>query len=177
MSSTAVHIVGGKHEHAGCEDLQVFQEHPMSKLSKAIATALLVTTAASVSLPAQAQPYPDRGRDDRYDGYGRGDHYERYDSRDRYEGYDRYDYRRNDSSIRAQIDELQRRVERTDIRDRISEREAASLRRDTWRLRQQFRDYSRNGLSRREAQVLQDQIQYIRQRLRFERRDDDGRRW
>jgi hypothetical protein len=138
----------------------------MRNLSKFVAAALVGATALGAALPAQAQSYP------RHDG--------RYDHNDHYD-HDRRDYNDqhwgNDRGIRAQIEELQRRIERTDSRDRISEREAAGLRRDVWRLRQQYREYARGGLSRRESQVLQARIHDIRQRLRFERRDDDGRRW
>ena len=137
----------------------------MRKLSKITALALAGATLAGTALPAQAQPYP-------------GHRYDRYE--DRYDRYDRDDrgWQGNHANgIRNQIEELQRRIERNDNRDRISEREAAGLRRDVWRLRQQFRDYSRNGLSGREARVLQDRIDQIRQRLRIERSDWDGRRW
>jgi Spy/CpxP family protein refolding chaperone len=135
----------------------------MRTLSKIIATALVATTALGAALPAQAQPYP--GRHERFDRWD-----DRWDNR----FYDQRDY---SQSIRAQIEDLQRRVERNDWRDRISEREAAALRRDIWRLRQQYRDYARNGLSQREAQILHEQVRDVRQRLRYERRDRDGRRW
>jgi predicted RNase H-like nuclease (RuvC/YqgF family) len=165
----------------------------MRKLSKIIMAGLIAGTAAGVALPAQAQPYPDQRhdryeRDDRYDRdgryerddrYDRDGRYDRHDNRwdDRFDHHDRRDYRGQAQAIRAQIDQLQQRIERNDGRDRISEREAAALRRDVYRLRLQFRDYNRNGLSQREAQVLQSRIHDIRQRLRYERRDRDGRRW
>jgi hypothetical protein len=139
----------------------------MRKLSHIITTAAILAATAGAALPAQAQPYQghryDR-YDDRYDG--------RYDGR-----YDRGWQGGSSRGIWAQIQELQRRVERNDSRDRISERETAGLRRDVWSLRQQFRDYSRDGLSRREAQILQDRIHYVRQRLYIERNDWDNRRW
>lgn len=81
------------------------------------------------------------------------------------------------NAIRNQIDELQRRVERNDNRNRISEREAAGLRRDVTDLRYQFRDYNRNGLSRMEWNRLQSRIDSIRVRLRIERSDWNNRRW
>ena len=80
-------------------------------------------------------------------------------------------------AIRNQIAELQRRVERNDSRDRISEREARGLRRDVYRLREQFRLSNRNGLSRNEYMTLNRRIHSIRERLRIERRDWDNRRW
>ena len=79
--------------------------------------------------------------------------------------------------IRNQIEELDRRVDRADSRDRISEREAAGLRRDVRNLRYQFRDFRRDGLTRWEWRTLQRRIDNIRQRLRIERRDWDNRRW
>jgi predicted RNase H-like nuclease (RuvC/YqgF family) len=143
----------------------------MRTLTKIVASALVATTALS-ALPAQAQPYP--RQDNRYE-------HDRYE-RDRYDRNDSY-WHDNDSrwgnprGIQAQIAELQRRVERNDNRDRISEREAAGLRNAVYRLRQQYRDYSRNGLSNREAQILQARINDLRQRLRYERHDNDGRRF
>ena len=79
-------------------------------------------------------------------------------------------------TIRNEIAELQRRVERNDNRDRVSEREAAGLRRDVRRLRDDFRAYNRNGLSRGEYRTLTNRIDNIRTRLRLERRDWDNRR-
>jgi len=80
-------------------------------------------------------------------------------------------------AIRNQIAELQRRVERNDRRDRISEREARGLRQDVYRLRDQFRAYNRNGLSRSEYRILTQRIDNIRMRLHIERRDWDNHRW
>ena len=80
-------------------------------------------------------------------------------------------------AIRNQIAELQRRVERNDGRDRISEREARGLRQEVYRLRDQFRIYNRNGLNRFEYRTLTRRINDIRVRLRIERRDWDNRRW
>jgi hypothetical protein len=81
------------------------------------------------------------------------------------------------NAIRNQIEELDRRIDRSDNRNRISEREAAGLRRDVRNLRFQFRDFNRNGLSRGEWNTLQRRIDGIRVRLRIERRDWDNRRW
>lgn len=153
----------------------------MRKLSQIIASALVAATALGAALPAQAQVYRDY---DRYEGRYDGRYEGRYDDRDGNRYDDRYgnrydDYRRYGlaQDIRAQINELQRRVERVDYRDRISEREAAGLRNAVYGLRQQFRDYNRDGLSQREARILHDRIHDVRQRLRFERQDRDGRRW
>jgi chromosome segregation ATPase len=149
--------------------------------TKLIISALVGGASLAAAIPAQAQSYPNsrdryEQRDDRWDD--RDD--DRYDDRrDRYD--DRYDNRYNGrgqaNAIRVQIEQLERRIQRTDGRDRISEREAAMLRRAVYGLRQQYREFSRGGLSQREAQILQSRIQQVRQRLTYERRDNDGRRW
>ena len=81
------------------------------------------------------------------------------------------------NAIRAQIDDLQRRVDRNDFRGRISDREASGLRQDVRRLQNQFRFFNRDGLDNREMRVLENRVQNIRSRLQFERHDRDGRRW
>ena len=154
----------------------------MRTRTKLIISTLVGGASLAAAIPAQAQSYQqsrDRyeQRDDRWDDRDDDDRYERRG--DRYD--DRYDNRYNDrgqaNAIRVQIEQLERRIQRTDGRDRISEREAATLRRAVYGLRQQYRDFSRNGLTQREAQILQSRIQQVRQRLAHERRDSDGRRW
>jgi predicted RNase H-like nuclease (RuvC/YqgF family) len=154
----------------------------MRKLGKALTAALVAGSALTIAIPAQAQWYPQQQQrggwddrdDDRYEDR-RGDRDRRYEGDGR-RGYDRQDYGRV-QAIRAQIDQLRYRVERIDRRDRISEREAAALRRAVYELRLQFRDFSRDGLSNREARFLQDRINRVRDRLHYERQDRDGRRW
>ena len=137
----------------------------MRNRTKLLVSALVAGASLAGALPAQAQSYRN---DNRYEQ-------NRYDNR--YEQRNDYAYRGNANGIWQQIQQLQNRVQRTDSRDRISEREAAGLRRQVSVLRQQFRDYSRNGLSQREAQVLQQRINEVRSHLRYERRDGDNRRW
>jgi len=79
--------------------------------------------------------------------------------------------------IRNQIEELAKRVNRSDNRDRISEREARALRSDVRRLQGQYRAFNRDGLQRNEVRTLQQRIDQIKVRLRYERKDRDGRRW
>ena len=143
----------------------------MRTQTKFIVSAIVGSAALAAAVPAQAQSYPQYGNG----GYQQSRDYDN----DRYENRDdrRYDDRGQAHAIRTQIEQLERRIQRTDGRDRISEREAASLRRAVQSLRQQYRDYSRNGLTRREVQVLQNRIQQVRQRIGYERRDHDGRRW
>ena len=166
-------------------------------------SALVASAAMVGAIPAQAQynphhSYPQQSSPQSQDGRNDTNHDGRYDERDgrydtnrdgrfderdgRYDnrnnGYDRDNqYRGNANAIAVQIDQLQRRVARSDGRDRISEREAAGLRNAVYQLRIQFRDYNRNGLSQREARYLQDRINQIRSRLQYERRDNDGRRY
>lgn len=143
----------------------------MRNSTKLFVSALVAGASfAAAAVPAQAQNYP----------YGQSRDYQNRDhqDRDRYENRDnRWDARGQANAIRTQIEQLERRVQRTDGRDRISEREAATLRRAVYNLRQQYRDYARNGLTQREFQVLQSRIQQVRERLTHERRDNDGRRW
>ena len=141
--------------------------------TKLIVSALVGSAALTTAIPAQAQSYS-QSRDWQNDRYDRDDRYEdRRDDR----RYDRWDSRGQANALRVQIEQLEQRIRRTDNRDRISEREAANLRRAVYDLRQQYGVYSRNGLTQREAQILQQRIQQVRQRLTYERRDNDGRRW
>ena len=79
-------------------------------------------------------------------------------------------------AIRNQIDELDRRIDRNDSRDNISEREAAGLRNQLDELQDLFRRYNSNGLSISEMNTLEDRIRRLRARLGNERRDPGGRR-
>lgn len=79
-------------------------------------------------------------------------------------------------AIRHQIEELRRDVNRSDNRDRVSEREAAGLRRDVDQLQRLLRDYNRDGLSNWEMRNLENRIQSIRARLHNERHDRDHHR-
>ena len=177
----------------------------MRNRTKLFVSALIAGSALAAAVPASAQDnnqqYRGSGYDQRYDRNGDGrydnrdsydrngdgrydnrDSYDRnndgrYDNRDTYNRYDRGDYRGNANAIWTQIQQLQFRVNRNDNRDRISEREAAGLRRAVSDLRYQFRDYNRDGLTQRETRYLQDRINQIRSHLQYERHDNDGRRW
>ena len=84
---------------------------------------------------------------------------------------------RGDHAVARQIDQLQFAVQRADGRDRVSEREAAGLRHAVFELKRQYRQLSRDGLSRGEQRFLERRIDSIRSRLHHERRDRDGHRW
>lgn len=122
----------------------------MSKFTKIAAPALIAALAFGATVPAQAQHNRHYGHNNGY-----------YDGR----------------GIEREIMQLERQVARSDNRDRISEREAAGLRRDVAQLRWTYRSYARNGLSSGEVRNLQDRIQRIRHKLQYERHDRDGRRW
>jgi hypothetical protein len=80
------------------------------------------------------------------------------------------------TQIRADINQLQSQIQRAAQRRTISQREAVTLRRQSVDLRQLFAQYNRNGLSRQEVAALELRINRVRQNLRLERRDWDGRR-
>jgi len=128
----------------------------MRKLTRIIAPALAAVAVLGTAGVASAQPYP---------GYG----HER--------GYDRFGGTPRIDAIRSQLNQLEQRVNRNDWRGRISDREAWGIRRELREVRDQFRVFSRDGLNNREFGILQNRIDRLRDRLQFERRDRDGRRW
>lgn len=82
---------------------------------------------------------------------------------------------RGDNRFDRQIDQLIDRIHRAEDRDLISEREENRLLRQARQLNYVERRYSRNGLSRWEAQDLQRRIRDLREQFRWERQD--GRRY
>jgi predicted RNase H-like nuclease (RuvC/YqgF family) len=145
------------------------------RISTKFITAALIGSAAIAAVPASAQGYPqqrDPYNQQQYPQHTDGRYGNGYDNRQT----DRYDDRGQANAIRVQIEQLEQRIRHFDRRDRVSDREAAMLRRDVQTLKMQYRDYSRNGLTRREAQVLQSRIQQLRQRIGYERRDGNGYR-
>lgn len=142
----------------------------MRNRTKLFVSALVAGSALAAAVPASAQNYQprERGYDQRYDQ--RNDN--QWDRNDR-----RWNNFGNANAIRQQIEQLRFRVSRNDNRDRISEREAAGLRRAINQLEMQFRDYNRDGLNQREMRYLQDRISQVRSRLQYERNDRDGRRY
>jgi len=75
-----------------------------------------------------------------------------------------------------QINQLHNQIVRAQQNGRISPREANGLKRQAATVQRNFRQFSRDGLNRREHAVLQQQVQQIRANLRIERRDADRRR-
>ena len=123
----------------------------MRKFLIAAATAV---SALAVAAPASAQYYPQP----------RGNAY----------GYNNYGHVR---SLQARVNQLQRRIERLDGRDRISEREARNLRDDARDLERRLFRSSRNGLSPREVANIEQRIQRIEFRLMRDARDGRNNRW
>ena len=133
-----------------------------------ISAAIVAATVAAV--PASAQDY---GRP----GYGRNDDRgDRYDDRG-----DRGDWNRNGvnrhavNNLLRQIDQVDRRIQFSAQRRILSPREAYSLRRESNQIRGQLGIRARGGLSGREFAMLQVRVNRLEQRLRYERRDRDGR--
>lgn len=77
------------------------------------------------------------------------------------------------NAIRQQIWNLDRAIDRAARNRTISPREAAGLRRDVSRLRDQYQAFNRNGLNFQEVRILQGRVNTIRTRLRLERADWD----
>jgi len=134
----------------------------MHKLTKIIVPALAAVAALGTAGAASAQPYGGYG-------YDHGRDWGNHQTPARAE------------AIRNQIAMLEQRVNRNDMRDRISDREAWGLRREVRDIRDQFRMFNRDGLNDREFRILQNRIDRAKDRLHFERNDGngwrDGRRW
>ena len=78
--------------------------------------------------------------------------------------------------IQNDIIQLDNRIDRAARRGTISRREAAGLNRQAIRLQRLFNRYRRNGLTRSEVARLEVEVNRLHRRLRYERRDWDGRR-
>jgi exonuclease VII large subunit len=113
-----------------------------------ISTALIC--AAAVAAPASAQYNPQNGG---------------------------YDYR-GGQNVERQLHQLRQRVERSEDRDRLSNRERYQLLRQIETIDRLYDRYRRNGLTQWEASDIQNRIQNVRQRFRWERQEDryDDRR-
>ena len=91
-------------------------------------------------------------------------------------GWHRGPDRRAVRNLLAQLDHVEQRIDRSARRGIISPREAFGLRREANQIRARLSRSGRDGLSGREFANLQVQVNRLEQRLRFERRDRDGRR-
>ncbi|GGB07251.1 hypothetical protein GCM10011491_39190 [Brucella endophytica] len=78
--------------------------------------------------------------------------------------------------IQSDINQLDQRIDAAAQRGTISRREATSLRGDASSVQSLYNRLSRNGLDHGEVGQLETQVNRIHQRLKFEKRDWDGRR-
>jgi hypothetical protein len=131
----------------------------MRKLTKIVAPALIAAMGLGTIIPAQAAQY---GQQDN----------RRYDNR--------HDAGRatpvRNSNIRAEINGLNREIDRAAQRRAISTREAANLKRDAAQVQRLYTSYARNGLTSSETRTLQNRVDRIQVALKSERRDRDNRR-
>ena len=79
------------------------------------------------------------------------------------------------NQIQREINQLENRIDRSFQNGRISRREALSLRREANGLQRDYFRFARNGLDRGEYRNLQVRLDRLQDRLRYERRDRDGR--
>lgn len=124
---------------------------------KKMISALLAVSALAVAVPAMADDYGRGGYGDRggYDRDGRG-------------GYG--------ENLRQTYEQIERKIERAERMRMISRREAASLMAQLRDLRRLDMSYRRSGgLNRWERADLQRRADRLEARVRFERRDRDGR--
>ncbi|SLJ97151.1 hypothetical protein [Novosphingobium mathurense] len=132
----------------------------MRTLTKIVAPALVATLAIATIAPASAHETV------RYDNV-------RHDS-------GRHDAARHtparNASIRSDINDLRRDIDRAAARRAISQREAKGLRRDAAEIQRLYASYARNGISAREMQILQRKVDRVHVALRMERHDRDNRR-
>lgn len=132
----------------------------MRTLTKIVAPALFATLALGAIAPAQAQSY-NRHQDQRYD-HGRHNAGRPTPVRD--------------NKIRADINNLNRNIDRAIARRTISNREATGLKRDAAQIQRLYAQYARNGLTQVEQRTLRNRVDRIENQLRAERRDNDNRR-
>lgn len=79
-------------------------------------------------------------------------------------------------TIRGQIAQLDRAINRSDWHGRITDREAARLRNDLAGIHQRFQRYNQNGLSQGEMRDLDRRVQNLRNRLQIDKIDGHWQR-
>jgi hypothetical protein len=132
-------------------------------MRKFLVAAAVATTALAAAAPAAAQYYPAPVNPYQQPYYGQG-----------------YGYNQNNHglirSYQVRVDRLQRAIARMDSRDRISEREARSLRVEARWVEQRVRAFGYNGrLTNRERYDLDIRLARLEQRLVHELRDGNNR--
>jgi hypothetical protein len=130
-------------------------------MKKLIATLALGASVLVAAAPASAQSY----RGDRYD--------DRYDRGDR-----RGDTGFHPSQMRPRLDRINQQISRGVQRGVITRGEAARLnaqQKQIWQVATNY--YRTGGVNRRELQDIEFRLDRLQQQVRFERRDNDNRRW
>ena len=77
--------------------------------------------------------------------------------------------------LRNEIAQLDRHIEQNSDSRRYTNQELRQLRNSVENLEDRYDRYSRNGWTRSEVNDLGDRIENARERVRYERRDDDRR--
>jgi hypothetical protein len=128
-------------------------------MKKFLVSLAIASSALVVAAPASAQ-YQDRG--DRYDRSDRGDRSDR-------------EYRGQD--LQPRLNQISVQISRGLDRGNITPREARMLRGEMNGIWAQARQFYRTGggYNYREQAVLDQRIDRLQQRLRYERRDNDRR--
>ena len=128
----------------------------MKTIIRYAAPSLAALSGLALAMPAQAHDSQS----------GRNDHSSRYEANHRYAP----------SSIRSDIAQLKRDINRAEQRRFISHREAMRLDSQVRRLERNYAVSARNGLSRAELASLQRQVRSVQFSLRAEMNDHNGRR-
>ena len=129
-------------------------------MKKMLIPVLAVAAVSATALPAAAQSY-DRHAPSRGHGYEQN-----YGQN--YGGW---------QSINQRKYNLDRRIDQGERNRQLSRREAVSLRAELNDLIRLEARYMRNGLSRQERADLDRRYDRLAAKVRYERRDYDGRRW
>jgi opacity protein-like surface antigen len=162
-------------------------------MRKFLIAAAVATSALAAAAPAAAQYYPapqpyGYGYPQPNYGYGRptygyGQPNYGYGYQQPYGYQQRYGYGHAGNHYQLaraygqHVDQLRNRIERLDRRDRISGREAQSLRREAALLRDYVIRARSNGFSWRERQLIETRLVRLEQRIQYERRDGNDRRY
>ncbi len=85
-------------------------------------------------------------------------------------------HRYQGGQIERQVNQIENRIQRAADRKIISRREATQLLSQANGIDRLADRYARDGISNREQRDLQTRIAQLEQKLRWERRDRDGRR-
>lgn len=131
-------------------------------MKKLIASLALGASVLVVAAPASAQNW-------------RGDRNDRYDRDDRGRGGNTGFH---PTQLRPQLDRISAQISRGFQRGVLSQGEATRLRNEHRQLWQIATNYYRSGgVNQRELRDIEYRIDRLQDRLRFERRDGDNRRW